>query len=100
RDYVDVRDVASALELLMRRGRPGECYNVGSGRSTPMSAVLKGLAAAAGVRVTECVDPARRRPSEVLALAADERKLGPLGWAPKIPLARSLADTLASWSRR
>ncbi len=100
RDYVDVRDVAASLEVLMRRGRSGECYNVGSGRSTPMSAVLRGLAAAAGVRVTECVDPARRRPSEVRDLAGDIRKIKTLGWDPKIPLTRSLADTLASWSRR
>ena len=100
RDYVDARDVARALEVLMRRGVSGECYNVGSGRSTPMSAVLRGLAGAAGVRVTECVDPARRRPSEVRDLAGDVRKIGTLGWAPRIPLVRSLADTLASWSRR
>ena len=100
RDYVDVRDVAAALETLMRRGRSGECYNVGSGRSTPMSAVLRGLAGAAGARVTERVDPARRRPSEVRDLAADVRKIKALGWAPKIALSRSLADTLASWSPR
>jgi GDP-4-dehydro-6-deoxy-D-mannose reductase len=100
RDYVDVRDVASALEFLMRRGRSGECYNVGSGRSTPMSAVLKGLLDAAGARVKTRVDPARCRPSEVKDLAADLRKIRALGWAPKIPLARSLADTLADWRVR
>jgi GDP-4-dehydro-6-deoxy-D-mannose reductase len=97
RDYVDARDVAAALELLMRRGLSGECYNVGSGRSMPMSSVLRGLARAAGVRVAERVDPARRRPSEVRDLAANVRKLKALGWAPRIPLARSLADTLESW---
>jgi GDP-4-dehydro-6-deoxy-D-mannose reductase len=100
RDYVDARDVAAALELLMRRGRSGECYNVGSGRSTSMRAVLRGLVEAAGVSVAERVDPARRRPSEVKALAANARKLNALGWSPRIPLARSLADTLASWRGR
>ncbi len=100
RDYIDARDVAAALELLMRRGRSGACYNVGSGRSTPMSAVLQGLADAAGVRVTRREDPARRRASEVRDLAADTRRLAALGWAPRITLARSLADTLASWRAR
>ena len=100
RDYVDVRDVASALEVLMRRGRSGECYNVGTGRSTPMSSVLRGLAKTAGVRVAERVDPARCRPSEVQDLAAGTRKLGALGWKPRIALERSLADTLASWRAR
>ena len=97
RDFVDVRDVASALELLMRRGISGECYNVGSGRSTPIGSVLRGLVKAAGLRVRERVDPERRRPAEVRDLAADARKLGALGWKPRIPLARSLADTLESW---
>lgn len=100
RDYIDVRDVASALELLMRRGRSGECYNVGSGRSVPMSAVLRGLADAAGVTVRPVVDRARVRRSEVRDLAADARKIRALGWSPKITLARSLADTVAYWRTR
>jgi GDP-4-dehydro-6-deoxy-D-mannose reductase len=100
RDYADVRDVATALELLMRRGHAGQCYNVGSGRATPMSAVLRGLAKAAGVQVVERVDPARRRPSEVIELAANARKLRALGWRPRITLAQSLSDTLDSWRTR
>ena len=100
RDYVDARDVAAALEILMRRGRSGECYNVGTGRSTPMSSVLRGLAKAAGSRVAQRVDPSRRRSSEVQDLAAGTRKLGALGWKPRIPLERSLADTLESWKAR
>lgn len=100
RDYVDVRDVAAALELLMRRGRSGECYNVGSGRSVPMSAILRGLADAAGVKIRPKRDRARVRRSEVRDLAADARKIRTLGWSPKIPFARSLADTLGSWGAR
>ena len=99
RDYVDARDVAAALELIARRGKTGECYNVGSGRSVPMSAVLRGLARAAGVRVTEKMDPARYRPSEVKDLAADTRRIRQLGWKPRIPFARSLADTLSWWRK-
>lgn len=100
RDYVDARDVAAALETIARRGRAGERYNVGSGRSVPMSAVLRGLARAAGLRVTERVDPARCRPSEVKDLAADTSRVRGLGWKPRITLERSLADTLAWWRER
>jgi len=100
RDYVDVRDVASALELLARRGRAGEAYNVGSGRSVPMSAVLRGLAAAAGVKVTERVDPARFRRSEVPDIFADTRRLRALGWKPRVSFTQSLADTAAWWRKR
>jgi GDP-4-dehydro-6-deoxy-D-mannose reductase len=99
RDYVDVRDVAAALAAIARRGRAGECYNVGSGRSVPMSAILRGLAAAAGVRVRERVNPARSKDAGVRNLVADTRKTAALGWTPRIPLKRSLADTLESWRR-
>ncbi|MFI5348045.1 MAG: NAD-dependent epimerase/dehydratase family protein [Elusimicrobiota bacterium] len=97
RDYIDVRDVAAALEILMRRGESGECYNVGSGRSTPIGDVLRGLIKASGVSVEERVDPARRRPSEVRDLSANARKIKALGWEPRISLEKSLADTLKSW---
>ncbi|MFI5363272.1 MAG: NAD-dependent epimerase/dehydratase family protein [Elusimicrobiota bacterium] len=100
RDYVDVRDVAAALELLMRRGRSGECYNVGANRSIPMSAILQGLADAAGVRIRPVRDRARVRRSEVRDLVADTRKIRALGWSPRISLTRSLSDTLADWRAR
>lgn len=101
RDYVDVRDAADALVLLGRRGRGGQCYNVGTGRSTSMKAVLDGLLAASSARVIVTADPSRMRPSEVRDLAADARKLRrETGWRPRVPLARSLADTLDWWRSR
>jgi GDP-4-dehydro-6-deoxy-D-mannose reductase len=100
RDYTDVRDVAAALELLMRRGRSGEIYNVGSGRSVPMRDILSGLEAAAGVSAAVRVNPARRRRGDIRDFAADVRKISALGWRPRIPLARGIADTLASWRGR
>ncbi len=100
RDYVDVRDTAAALEVLMRRGVSGQCYNVGSGRSTPMSDILHGLAATAQVALRTRVDPARLRRSEVRDLAANTGKIRALGWSPKISLEQSLADTLTWWSSR
>lgn len=100
RDYIDSRDAAAALAFLMRRGLPGECYNVGSGRSTPMSAVLRGLIDAAGIRVRTRLDPSRRRAAQVQDLAADIGKIRALGWSPRIPFSRSVSDTLEYWRTR
>lgn len=100
RDYLDSRDVAAALETIARRGAAGERYNVGSGRSVPMSAIVDGLLKAARVDARRLVDPARGRPSPVKDLVADIRKISALGWKPRVPLARSLADTVAWWSAR
>lgn len=100
RDYLDVRDAAAALETLMRRGKTGEAYNVGSGRATSMRALFEGLARAAGARARPRFDPERARGAQIRELAADARKLRALGWAPRVPLARSLADTVAWWKGR
>lgn len=101
RDYLDVRDAAGALLALGARGRGGECYNVGVGRSTSMRAVLDGLLDASTAEVSVRVDPSRLRKAEVADLAADVRKIArETGWRPRIPLARSLADTLDWWRGR
>lgn len=100
RDYLDVRDVAAALERIMSAGRAGEVYNVGSGRAIAMRAILRGLARAAGLNVRERRDLSRRGVSGVRTLCADPRKTRALGWAPRIPLEKSLADTLAWWRGR
>lgn len=100
RDYIDVRDAAAALVVLMHRGRAGAVYNVGSGRSTPMSAVLNGMIAASGAPARARPDPARAERSPVRDLRADTRRIAALGWRPRVPLARSLADTVAWWKAR
>ncbi|UPT74554.1 MAG: NAD-dependent epimerase/dehydratase family protein [Elusimicrobiota bacterium] len=101
RDYLDRRDVASALSALARRGRPGLAYNVGEGRSVTMRAILDGLLAASTGRARVVVDPSRLRPVQVKDMAADVSRLRrDAAWRPKIPLARSLADTLAWWRER
>lgn len=84
----------------MRKGASGRCYNVGSGRSLPMNAILRGLANAAGVAVRPRLDPARARRSEVRDLVADARRLRALGWAPRVPLQTSLQDTVGEWLAR
>ncbi len=52
RDYMGLPDVLRALALLMVRGRPGEIYNVCSGRATRMGTLFQALARGARKRVT------------------------------------------------
>ena len=98
RDFTDVRDVVEAYRLLAEKGRPGETYNVGSGRAVGIRQLLDGLLALARIQIQVEVDPARFRPVDVPVLEADVRKLqADTGWAPSIPLERTLADTLDYW---
>ena len=43
RDFTDVSDVVCAYELLARKGRSGETYNVGSGKAIEISEILSKL---------------------------------------------------------
>jgi GDP-4-dehydro-6-deoxy-D-mannose reductase len=101
RDYSDVRDVVRAYWALLERGRPGEVYNVCSGRGVGMREVLDALLAAAGMRVEVRVDTTRLRPTDVPALVGDpSRLIADTGWRPLIPLERSLGDLLDEWRAR
>jgi GDP-4-dehydro-6-deoxy-D-mannose reductase len=47
------------------------------------------------------LDPSRLRPVELPALRGDPSKLqAATGWAPEIPLERTLSDLLAWWRER
>jgi GDP-4-dehydro-6-deoxy-D-mannose reductase len=98
RDFSDVRDVVRAYWALLEHGRPGEVYNVCSGRGVRMRDVLETLLAVAGVAAEIRTDPTRLRPSDVPALVGDPTRLrDDTGWQPMIPLERSLSDLLAQW---
>jgi GDP-4-dehydro-6-deoxy-D-mannose reductase len=98
RDFTDVRDAVAAYTAILERGRPGEAYNVCSGRAVAIGEIVDGLLAAAGVmaRVEETApDPTS---TDIRTQAGDpEKTAATTGWAPAIPLAQSLADLLASF---
>jgi GDP-4-dehydro-6-deoxy-D-mannose reductase len=98
RDFTDVRDVVAAYRLLMDRGVPGGVYNVCSGRDVAMSDVAAQLLALAGASLQLETDPDLVRPVDVPVLRGDASRLhAATGWRPTIPLAKTLADVLASW---
>jgi GDP-4-dehydro-6-deoxy-D-mannose reductase len=98
RDFTDVRDVVAAYRLLIEGGVPGEVYNVCSGVDVAMSDVAAQLLALAGADLTLETDPELVRPVDVPVLRGDAALLrAATGWEPRIPLATTLADVLASW---
>jgi GDP-4-dehydro-6-deoxy-D-mannose reductase len=98
RDFTDVRDVVAAYRLLVESGELGGVYNVCSGVDVAMSEVAALLLGLAGTDLTLETDPALVRPVDVPVLRGDAHKLrAATGWLPRIPLATTLADVLASW---
>lgn len=100
RDFSDVRDIVRGYWRLLQAGRPGEVYNLGSGRGTRVRDLLDGLLALSPVRVTVRVRSERVRPERRYKVASIAKAWRDCGWAPKVPLARTLADILEDWRRR
>jgi GDP-4-dehydro-6-deoxy-D-mannose reductase len=98
RDMTDVRDTVRAYQMLIERGKTARPYNVCSGKAIAISEVLDRLVARARVPVRVRVDQARFRPQDVPLLEGDPSRIREeLGWAPAIPLERTLNDLLDYW---
>jgi len=101
RDFTDVRDVVRAYRLLIESGRPGEVYNVCSGRDVSIREIADGLLGLVGTTLEFEVDPTLVRPIEVPVLRGDPGRLaGATGWKPEVSLEQTLADVLAYWRRQ
>lgn len=93
RDFLDVRDVAAAYVAVASDGERGEAYNVCSGRAVSIRDVLRELIAIARVPVEVREDPGRIRSADIpLSVGAPDKLRSRTGWAPQIPLTRSLRD--------
>jgi GDP-4-dehydro-6-deoxy-D-mannose reductase len=101
RDFIDVRDVARAYSDLVDARAPAGTYNVCSGRAVSVRDLLELLTRAARVEIRHEVDPARVRAHDVPEIRGSaERIRAATGWAPKIPLEKTVADALESWRER
>src|SRR5262249_45693384 len=101
RDLTDVRDVVAAYLLLMERGRTGEVYNVGSGQTHAMQAVLDRLVALSGVTVEVRQKASLVRATDLSIIRANADKLRrETGWSPRFTLEQTLGDILAYWRER
>jgi GDP-4-dehydro-6-deoxy-D-mannose reductase len=98
RDFHDVRDTVRAYLDLFERGRPGEAYNVASGRSVTVREVLERLLARSRRPIRIEVDPEKRRPREIPRVTVSVEKVErETGWRAEIPLERTLGDLLDWW---
>jgi GDP-4-dehydro-6-deoxy-D-mannose reductase len=102
RDFTDVRDVVRAYDLLLRKGKPGQVYNVCSGEGHKLSEILELLQKKAGMRVTAIErDPNLIRPIENRKMVGSPGKLSKdTGFKRKYTLSQSLKDILDYWDAR
>jgi dTDP-glucose 4,6-dehydratase len=98
RDWLHVDDHCRGIHLVLAGGRPGEVYNIGGGTELTNRELTERLLAAVGadwssVRHVEDRKGHDLRYSVDIARIRDE-----LGYEPRVPFERGLADTVA-WYR-
>lgn len=96
RDFMDVRDTVRAYRLLLERGRAGQAYNLASGRSERIGALLDRLCALAGAQPGIVTDPALFRPTDATPALALDRIRADTGWRCEIPLEQTLREIYAA----
>lgn len=93
RDYIDVRDQARAIAMLMKRSSQGEVYNVCSGKARTIRDLVKFLISISGCPIEIRIDPARERAIDIPLLVGSPEKIMQLtGWKPIIRIEDSLRD--------
>ncbi|MDD5005794.1 MAG: GDP-mannose 4,6-dehydratase [Candidatus Omnitrophica bacterium] len=101
RDFTDVRDMVKGYWLALEKGKPGEEYNICSGKGIIIKEALKILLKLTNEKISIKKDPRRLRPSDVEILIGDCSKFRKqTGWKPEIPLERTLQDLLDYWRER
>lgn len=98
RDFNDVRDIVRAYWLSLEKCKPGEAYNISSGKGYKIKDVLNILLSLTKIKVKIKQDPERMRPSDVPILVGDSTKFRKAtGWKPQIPFEKTLEDLLDFW---
>jgi dTDP-glucose 4,6-dehydratase len=94
REWLHVDDHCRAIEAVLRDGRIGETYNVGSGVEQSIEEIADAVLAASGAPSTlKTIVP--DRPGHDRRYLLDSTKLKTqLGWQPEIPFSKGLQDTV------
>ena len=95
RDFVDVRDVVHAYYLLLTKAEAGSIYNICSGEGIALSNLIDRIADEFGVVITTKVNLDYVRPNDNRVMIGENYKIKhDLGWIPRIPLEKTLADMI------
>ncbi|MFH0855092.1 MAG: GDP-mannose 4,6-dehydratase [Candidatus Omnitrophota bacterium] len=99
RTFLDVRDAVKAYWLLVKKGQPGEVYNIGGNETMTIKEMLgKLIKLSVKKNIKVEVDPLRLRPSDVtLQVPCIDKFCSVTGWSPEIKFEKTLKDLLDYW---
>jgi len=94
RDWIHVEDNCRAIELILRKGVPGECYNIANGNSMPNLAIIRELLELMGGFDSSYLEYVKDRPGHDRRYAIECQKIRTLGWEPKFDFGKALRRTV------
>jgi len=97
RDWLYVLDNCAAIDLVLRRGRDGEVYNIGGGHEVENVVLTREILRYTGKPET-LIRRVTDRPGHDRRYSVDSTKIAGLGWAPRHPFAAAL-ETTVRWYR-
>lgn len=101
RDLSDVRDIVRGYRLIAEKGKPGQVYQLCSGKAVAIKQVLQTLLGLSKKKIKVVTDPSRLRKSDIPVLRGSNRKAGrELGFKLRYTLKATLSDTLNWWRNR
>ena len=91
RDFLDIEDVVAAYWHLLMHGKPGEVYNVCSGKSVPIRAILNSMIALSGKHLMAQKDPLLSKLGDIGNSFGNNSKLiNDTGWQCNVRIQESI----------
>jgi len=95
RDFTDVRDIVRAYRFIVERGKPGQAYNIASGRTYSIRQLLDTLLSLTEATIEVKVKPELLRPVDIPVIQGDSSRLSQdTGWQAEISFEQTLKDVL------
>jgi dTDP-glucose 4,6-dehydratase len=94
RDWLYVLDNCAAIDLVLRKGKDGEIYNIGGSHEVENVVLTRQVLHLLG-KPESLITPVADRPGHDRRYALDSTKVRTLGWKPAHPFAAALEATVA-----
>jgi len=98
RDWIYVLDNCEGIDFLLRKGEPGEIYNIRGGNEKSNIEITRMILKELGKKES-FIEYVRDRPGHDRRYSLNDSKIQNLGWAPKLNFKKRLKQTI-QWYRK
>ena len=93
RDWIYVLDNCAGIDIVLRKGKIGEIYNIGGGNEKTNLEIAKIILKELG-KDESWIEYVKDRPGHDFRYALDTRKIIKLGWKPKYSFEKAIKETI------